>query len=821
MSSKSLFLTMGMISLLAFLVTGCPSTEQQQATCDGVTCSDHGTCVLTEGKAACNCDNGYEAQGLTCVQSSTCLELGEECTDSSQCCESWCLKYTGQDKGYCTKRDCQGNDSCVNHGTDSAEMCCVDVGGEYFICMKIAEGYTCGDGTGMCGSSCAGQMDSACDSSQACLSTGADDPNAVCAHECATDNECADCSDPNDENKVFSCQAISGGVTYCLVDNSTGCESSFDCEDPDVCVAWPSDDQQSLEGKCANLGDLPAGATCDDNADPNNLPAEERCSDFYCINGHCSEVCALENDCPENMVCGTINFQMDNNGTIASIGMCMWMEGSGDTCDGNDDCPDGEICDYYLPPDGSVNKVCATERCDPADDGCAGPGDACGTGLDECYTGLCLVSQGSADGWCSALCNAHADCPSGMVCGLLGVSETETTGACVPFDGSAQACGGDGDCPDGEACNYVASPAAGVESLCATMICDPADENCSFIGDPCGQGENPCYNDLCLTDGTNSWCGAVCETSEDCPDGYLCGGLQFQGDPGVYGACAPASGSGDPCDGDADCTTEGEVCEYNQSPNGDIESLCLEQSCDPTGDNCGGVGDDCGQDMPPCYNDLCLTNGTNSWCSAPCVVHEDCPAGWLCGGLQFSGSDSVVGACVEAEGSGTPCANEDDCSEATEACQFVAPPNQPIESLCLTGVADGAAPGETCDQNTPCFNDLCLTAGYCSAVCTTNVDCSGYLVDSVAMECVLIGMGNDQYAKACVGAGDTSPLCSFCTTSDECTGDAKCKASDTNAGEMYCTLPCPNGDECPNGSTCTDIGSGDMQCVPNGDTCMP
>lgn len=824
--NKGRFLIAGGLAALGLLVAGCPGSEDPLESCEGITCGDHGECDDSSGEAVCVCDEGYHAENMICVEDDTGKKrTGEECTDSGDCQSGWCLKYTGQDTGYCSLRDCQGNDACVNYGADDAEMCCVDVGGDYFICMKIGEGCSCGDQSGMCGASCACQMDSACDPSQACLSTGPDDPNAVCAHECTTDADCNDCENPEDPDDLFTCQPISGGVTYCLGGGETPCTSSLDCEGDDVCFPMPTPDETDLEGTCGQLGDLPIGADCNDEDNPNDLPQEQRCAGFYCMNDHCSAVCEFEADCPDNMVCGTVNFQMDEAGNeVASIGMCIWMEGSLDDCGGNADCPAGEICSYNLPPESdTVDKMCTLWDCDPVADGCAGPGEACGQGMDPCFTGLCLVSQGSDEGWCSALCDAHADCPEGMICGMLGVSETQSTGACVNFDGSGDACGGDPDCVEGEACNYIASPEGGVESLCATEVCDPEGDNCSYVGEECGQGMPPCYNDLCLTDGTNSWCGAVCETAADCPEGFLCGGLQFQGDPDVYGACSPAPGSGDPCGADADCATAGEACFYNQNPSGEIESLCLEQSCDPAGAECGDVGDTCGEGMPPCYSDLCLVSQgeEDGWCSTPCEMHEDCPDGWMCGGLQFQGSDEAVGACVEAPGSGTPCTNEADCIEATEACMFAAPPNQPVEAICLEGVADGAGPGEACGEQTPCFNDLCLNAGYCSAVCATNDDCAAYTVNEQSMECTYIGLGADQYGTACVEPGDLSPLCSLCLESAECAGDAICRASEAVAGETYCTLPCPNGDECPDGATCTDVGEGDMQCIPDGDTCQP
>lgn len=35
--------------------------------CDGQTCSDHGTCVVNDGTAACVCNGGTHANGLTCI----------------------------------------------------------------------------------------------------------------------------------------------------------------------------------------------------------------------------------------------------------------------------------------------------------------------------------------------------------------------------------------------------------------------------------------------------------------------------------------------------------------------------------------------------------------------------------------------------------------------------------------------------------------------------------------------------------------------------------------------------------------------------------
>ncbi len=399
--------------------------------CDGVTCSGHGICQEVGRQAICECDPGYQSDGLECVLGDTCLESGLACVSDETCCDGTCLRYPDDPLGYCLQTGCRFNWDCVNHADDGAQMCCVDVGGEYFICMKVLAGYSCGYRPA-CGGPC---YEEACYS---CTTT--DSGDEICTHECATDNDCSECRDPADWDQEFSCQPDANGKTICQPWVPNACTSSQDCEDDKVCIPWSSADGQGMEGTCNRLGELPTGSECDSSANPNDLPPSERCAGFYCLWDHCTEVCGQDADCPDGMVCSETSFCMDAGcETVASIGMCKWTCCGLAPCDSNADCPDDQICDFYLPPDGAITKVCVEPRCDPAGQDCSDLDEACGNRSPACASGVCIEPDPTGVGHCSALCAADEDCLEPMVCQPVEVwagpfGATITIDACRPLE---------------------------------------------------------------------------------------------------------------------------------------------------------------------------------------------------------------------------------------------------------------------------------------------------------------------------------------------------------------------------------------------------
>ncbi|MBW2700177.1 MAG: hypothetical protein JRF33_05110 [Deltaproteobacteria bacterium] len=400
---------------------GCPICYEDS-------CRPNGTCVMVNSCATCDCDEGYrQSEGLTCHQEPI-LQIGEACTDYFDCASGRCLKYTGDTEGYCTTTDCLTHDECVNHASgETAEMCCVEVDAAYFLCLKIEDGYACGDGTGTCGSACTGTGYSACDPRFPCVGQSDLDPLAVCSRGCETDDDCGVCRAPHLPDNPFSCVAISSGHLLCLPDRGQTCVDDVDCpdwqncqqvhfpllaEDPWLCVdntlcKSPPDCPEGMScqptanpedgsaGSCApNAGADPVGTACDED--------DDHC-EVYCFIGLCTEACSLDEDCPEHMRCEVLRFSnVDDYMTL-----CM----EDHRCNAPADCPDGESCWPTLADEIMEGWCRAIEGTDPL-------GTTCDENNDSCEV-FCLDTR------CTEWCSLNEDCPEDMRCGTIDFCITE------------------------------------------------------------------------------------------------------------------------------------------------------------------------------------------------------------------------------------------------------------------------------------------------------------------------------------------------------------------------------------------------------------
>ncbi|MCK5804384.1 MAG: hypothetical protein KAI66_16215 [Lentisphaeria bacterium] len=288
--------------MLALLIGGCVEYNDRPIpnpnSCTPSSCLP-GICIDGDAGPYCLCGNSYRpGDDLTCIPHTMI------CINDQDCTSGYCQKNPGDAEGICTTPNCVTDSDCVNSiPGETAEMCCVEVDVGYSICIKIAEGYACGDGTGTCGTSCTGTADSACELEYPCLRSSDSDPNAICSAPCATDADCSACEWSESPEAKIRCVTIYDGDKYCLVVPLADCANSLDCAEDETCTIGVNVDYTDLYGQCSIYGALPPGSACNDEDDPSYLSHDERCNGLYCFGGMCSEVCSLDIDCPEGMSC--------------------------------------------------------------------------------------------------------------------------------------------------------------------------------------------------------------------------------------------------------------------------------------------------------------------------------------------------------------------------------------------------------------------------------------------------------------------------------------------------------------------------------------
>ncbi|MGB0592014.1 MAG: glycine rich domain-containing protein [Myxococcota bacterium] len=418
-------------------------------------------------------------------------------------------------------------------------------------------------------------------------------------------------------------------------------------------------------------------------------------------------------------------------------------------------------------PDDATAPEDAAER--PDDHGFGAP---CDSG-DDCYSGVCAEHMG--DTVCTKTCDE--DCPAGWTC-------EQVTGA-----------GGD-----------------------AVFICVSSFEH---LCRPCLTSDD-CTSDTSETacidyDGQGSFCGAICQSDGDCPEGFVCqeststrGGSSSQcvDADGVCECSNLAAGLGLT----TTCTTSNGfgTCEGMRSCGPDGLTEC--DAATPAEDLCNGVDDDCDGDLDdvpcddqnPCTADTCEGE---AGCGHVATPGASCDDGDLTTANDICGDD---GSCA-----GDPIT----CPEG--ACIAAASPNG--AECDVTYKALGAA----CDDEEPTTKaDQCDGQGGCAG--TT------YTCEAAACEISSSPNGVDctiEYWAAGTTCDDQNPE----TEGDQCDGQGtcigtaydcqptQCEASSTPNGATCDVTPKLAGTACDDGlgTTKNDACDGQGACIGTTYTCEP
>ncbi len=481
-------------------------------------------------------------------------------------------------------------------------------------------------------------------------------------------------------------------------------------------------------------------------------------------------------------------------------------------CTSDDDCASGACVDGACVSGGDAGVDTGTE-----DTGGGGEdvdlSDAADTG-GGVDTGDDDVTEdtGPEPGSFAAPCDSGEDCDSGICIDIGG--ESVCTVPCTD------------ECPDPEwTCELLPSSGGDLSQICVP----PRDVLCTECTRDIDCGG---LADLCIAQNDGSWCGTACETTADCPEGYLCDGVASVG--GVSSSqCVPELGICGGClDGDGD--------EYGQGPT------CFGEDCDELDPStyegapelCDGVDNDCDDEIDEgfdfttdarhcgaCGNNCAIEHGASDCVDSACII-TSCDIGWY--DLNGLWEDDCEYECTpNAASGGTELCNgiDDDCDGAIDedfdttsdpnncgacgnACDLPSASALCVDSECVIDVCVDPMLHCNASQDDGCEVDPrsdVLNCGDCGTICRANNGTPGCEDSS----CTIAGC--DEFYGDCDGLADARG----CET-DLRTSAANCGACDNPcinperaiAGCRAATTECPEGETCPFAecyvASCTD-----------------
>ena len=470
---------------------------------------------------------------------------------------------------------------------------------------------------------------------------------------------------------------INDNADACVIDGGE-CLSGFACDpngnvSSDACIAGG--------GVCTANGDsltLPGAGPLDVPV----VPGQDVVCTITNTNGCESTVC-------EDTACAIL--ACDPTGVTGNCDILTYTPdvicraGSGDSCDPNEVCIDGQATcpDDFLEPDTTVCNAGSGDICDQ-DEMCSGiPGEACPD--DTFDDGTTVCNAGSGD-----MCDPEELCPGVADAACPDDTVTSQGTVCNPGSGDVcdpdEVCSGNPDeaCPDdtvasqGTVCNPGSGDICDPDEVCSgnpDEVCP--DDTVSGQGTLCRPGSNDQFCDV------DEFCSGVAEVA--CPDDDA---------PGNAGLLCRTGNGVDICDQDELCTgTPGADC-----PGDDAEInaglVCREsgtgfEGCDPSEVCLGIPGSICPDDYIEPEGTPCGDQSTTQ-----CTDPDTCDDAGIClNNNKVCGSvtnsalceydmEPTKGTCTGGDENGNPCFINDACQQGGGICDV---------DVCVGGLEDGLA----------------------------------------------------------------------------------------------------------------------------------
>lgn len=304
-----------------------------------------------------------------------------------------------------------------------------------------------------------------------------------------------------------------------------------------------------------------------------------------------------------------------------------------------------------------------------------------------------------------ASCKKNEDCGSGLC------AATEYGMQCTILCVS--------DCPKGFACQQNISTSGDPAFYCFSKfltLCNPCHQHSDCAGGGSGSVGNKCLD----RSGDGKFCGTVCETVNDCPNGYDC--KEFSVDGASAFQCAPQKNALCSCNQRAKDLQISTTCYNPASPS----SCKGTRACGPNGlgtciiqskpEVCNGLDDDCDNetdeglcdDGNKCTSDKCNTDGS---CKYEQLQGTECDDGNKCTTVDKCASGKCIGGALKLCDDGNAC-TDDKCDPAG-GCLFTSNKDNcedgnpcTLKDKCSEKNCIGGPP-PSCNDNNPCTTDSC------------------------------------------------------------------------------------------------------------------